>query len=211
MNVATITMDQDQARAKLKAYRSAKHKDAEEHYRQLEEGYAALAKGTPLLNLDDVFRDVALDEKSRPKLAIARADQKQVYFEWRNNDQRALFDTACLHRNNVRHRSYRIAVNMNRRHGRTQTTSRGETYGVAVTGYALIPLVPADVRPQFGLLKDLFILWEVDQWADEKIGARPPHDPMLLKHLGGALYAVLAQWDLTELERAVLGGAMQTR
>lgn len=38
----------------------------------------------------------------------------------------------------------------------------------------------------------------------------PPGDPLLLKHLAGTLYAVLAVWDLTELERAVFGGRMRT-
>src|SRR5438046_3023240 len=34
----------------------------------------------------------------------------------------------------------------------------------------------------------------------------PPEDPALLKHIGGDLYAVVAVWNLTELERAVLSG-----
>lgn len=34
----------------------------------------------------------------------------------------------------------------------------------------------------------------------------PPTDPLLLRHLHGDLYAVLAAWDLTPLERAVLAG-----
>lgn len=34
----------------------------------------------------------------------------------------------------------------------------------------------------------------------------PPGDPALLKHMGGDLYAILAVWDLSPLERAVLAG-----
>ena len=34
----------------------------------------------------------------------------------------------------------------------------------------------------------------------------PRTSRMLLRHLSGQLYAVLAVWDLTELERAVLAG-----
>ena len=33
----------------------------------------------------------------------------------------------------------------------------------------------------------------------------PPRDPALLRNITGTLYAVLAVWDLTEVERAVLG------
>ncbi|MGH3300400.1 MAG: hypothetical protein ACRDOK_01755 [Streptosporangiaceae bacterium] len=32
----------------------------------------------------------------------------------------------------------------------------------------------------------------------------PPRDPALLRWIRGDLWAVVAQWDLTELERAVL-------
>lgn len=44
-----------------------------------------------------------------------------------------------------------------------------------------------------------FILWEVDRWIPE-----PPRDPFLLKHIGAGLYAILAAWELTEIERAVM-------
>lgn len=73
-------------------------------------------------------------------------------------------------------------------------------------GYALIPMVPLDVRPATGRLADMFVLWEVEQWADRRIGAKPDIDPYLLKHVGGSLYAVLAEWDLTPLERAIMKG-----
>lgn len=43
------------------------------------------------------------------------------------------------------------------------------------------------------------ILWEAT-WS--RIA---PKDPALLKDIGGGLYVVLAIWDLTELERSVLG------
>ena len=43
------------------------------------------------------------------------------------------------------------------------------------------------------------ILWEVEQWDPT-----PPVDPALVRHIRGDLWAVIAMWDLTELERAVL-------
>jgi hypothetical protein len=70
-------------------------------------------------------------------------------------------------------------------------------------GTAMVPMVPPDVIKD-GRGCDLakhFVLWEVESWA-----AAPPVDPMLLKPIGGDLYAVVAQWDLTELERAILRG-----
>lgn len=41
------------------------------------------------------------------------------------------------------------------------------------------------------------------EWRPE-----PPKDPALLRHIGGDLYSVVAVWDLTELERAVLAGRL---
>jgi hypothetical protein len=48
-----------------------------------------------------------------------------------------------------------------------------------------------------GSLGNYHILCEAD-WEDV------PVDPILLRHLSGALYAVLATWNLSPLERAVM-------
>jgi len=42
-------------------------------------------------------------------------------------------------------------------------------------------------------------------WKPVRDRRRAPGDPALLKHLGGPFYAVLATWDLTFVEQAVLG------
>jgi len=64
----------------------------------------------------------------------------------------------------------------------------------------LTPIIPPALRPKHDLA-NYKTLWEVEAWK-----AEPPKDPMLLKPLSGMLYAVLATWDLTEMERAVLRG-----
>lgn len=68
----------------------------------------------------------------------------------------------------------------------------------------MAPLVPADVRPATGQLRDWHVLWEVEAWHDSPQTMTPPRDPYLLRYIGGSLWAVLAEWDLTELERAVM-------
>jgi hypothetical protein len=70
----------------------------------------------------------------------------------------------------------------------------------------MVPLAPPKVRPRVNAsLRSYAILWEVDEWTWSEY-PRPPRDPALLRHLGGDFYAVLATWDLTELERLVLSG-----
>jgi len=71
------------------------------------------------------------------------------------------------------------------------------------TKTTLTPIIPPALRPKHNLA-NYRTLWEVEAWTPT-----PPRDPMLLKPLGGMLYAVLATWDLTEMERAVLRGRIQ--
>jgi hypothetical protein len=209
MNVATITMDPDVARRKLKAYRSAKHRDAEEHYKQAAIAYAALAKGTPLIRLTEAIQQGGFFEDMRPKLAIARADRPEVRFRWSDGSMAEYcsdFDRRIGRA--IAHGS--LNVNMGRAHGLTVTSRAGHTWTKTIQGYALVPMVPADVRPEKGQLKDRFILWEVEHWSDRSQTAKAPIDPLLLQHVGGDLYAVLAQWDLSPIEQAILEGAMRS-
>jgi hypothetical protein len=67
------------------------------------------------------------------------------------------------------------------------------------SGHAMVPIIPPRYRPARSRLPRLHILWEVPAWT-----LVAPIDPALLRHLRGDLWAVLATWDLTPLERAVL-------
>ena len=68
------------------------------------------------------------------------------------------------------------------------------------TSKAVVPSIPPRLRPKIAY-SNLHILWEAE-WETV------PTDPMLLRHLDGALYVVLAVWDLTDLEKAVLKRAL---
>lgn len=206
MNVATITMDKDKAREKLRAFRAERHKDADEFYRGCEAGYSALAEGTPLIRLDEAIRNGGFFDDMRPKLAIARADREQVFFRWNAHSTTAQFNANKSHRWGRQFESLMCDVDLKQQHGMKYS---GGKYDKTVEGFARVPAVPADARPATGQLRDWFILWEVEEWADKPFTAEPPRDPFLLKHIGGQLYAVLAEWDLTELERAVMGSLIQ--
>lgn len=189
MNVPTITMEPKAAQVKLEAYRTQLRRRADAEYEAAVLGYEALAAGTPLINLSDAFTAAGLGEDGRPKLAIARADRKQVTVSVGWN----VLEFSTLQRSLWQYSgSLRIGIpyGANNKHK---------------TGYALVPMVPADVRPN-GDLRDFFILWEVEQWSDYRLSAVPDLDPYLLRHIVGDLYAVVAEWDLTPLERAIMTG-----
>jgi hypothetical protein len=196
MNVAQMTMPKAAAKRKLQAVRKQLHRRADAEYQALESAYQAAAAGRPLISLSDAFATAPRDEKGRPRLAIARADRVQVHL--RTSNER------CDFRAIARGGSFWDGRSM-----------RNPQYNVGVAvpgmlssvpdGYALVPIVPPDVRRSHSL-ETHFILWEVEQWSPTQIGARPDRDPYLLKHLGGDLYAVIAEWDLTDIERAVMAG-----
>jgi hypothetical protein len=197
MNTPTIEMPREVAREQLRHYRSQLHKRADAEYQAVATGLEHLARGTRLLNLADCFKNVPLDQHYRPKLAIARADRKTVRFR-RESRSVGRFDTRP-----PSHRGGRPWP----KHGLTfdldlPLSPADVNYWNLMDGSSVVPMIPASVREAIGRI-DLakhFVLWEVT-WADT------PRDPYLLKWTGaGDLYAVLAEWDLTDLERAVMGG-----
>lgn len=204
MNVSTLTMDPTQAREKLCAYRADLHKDSEAVYQEAAAAYERLAKGQVLLRLSQTIAEGGIDENNRPRLAICRADRKEVKVSKMWMDDSLMFQAGPFNWNGAPHYSIRQAPQLTRR-----VVMRHKVKEFA-PGYALVPMVPADVRPKHGQLKDWFVLWEVDHWADKPQLAKAPVDPFLLEHVGGDLYAVLAQWDLTPLEQAILEGAMHS-
>lgn len=200
MNLEPIAMDRDTAAAAVRAYRIAiRNKTAGraalvDRDRQLLRGYRALARGRRLIDLTQAFTAAGTfepDERTRdrlPKLAICEADAVRCVYS-------------------TRHRIFCADRAMDIRGGGvigrgwvrdplTYTASSWRSYE------AVVPSVPAALRPANGLA-GYHVLWEVDSWA----AIDPPRDPALLKWIGGGLWAVLAVWDLTELERAVLKGS----
>jgi hypothetical protein len=206
MNVETMTMDPELARERLRSVRSQLHRRADDEYKALEQGYQALAEGTPLINIAEVIRAGGFDEKMRPRLAIARADRRQVKLTWRAGQTLAEFDSGFELSGGQKTPSMVVAVDLDR-------TWDDPTRWRPLEGYSLVPMIPPQVRESSGVAayrdRAHFILWEVEAWADRPRRAVPDRDPFLLRHLGGDLYAVLAEWDLTPLERAVMAGRRQ--
>lgn len=194
MNVATLEVTPQEAREKLRAYRARRHRDVEAEYAAIAKAYEAVEQGGKLVDVEAAIRAGGFDQRDRPKIALARADRKVVRFRWNAGRHVASF---CTHDdwNDDRFPNLVHWINL----GRAPIVQAG----FRVEAFARVPLVPADVRPAVGQLRDWHVLFEVDQWYDRHPD-RPPRDPYLLKHVAGSLYIVLAEWDLTDLEIAVL-------
>jgi hypothetical protein len=219
MNAQTITMEPEAAQAKLDSYRDALQKrhsaKVDKEWKAAADAYRELAKGTPLIDPIAAIRECGWRSDSRPVLAIARADLQHVRWEvtgngrtWNPGTQRYGGNWApCTWRFESRNKS---DLSWRRRDGwgKTFTVSDvlAEPPGEPKRGVAMVPMVPPDVLPPRGCdLAKHFILWEVSDWD-----IAPPIDPILLRPIGGDLYAVVAQWDLTEVERAIIAGTRRS-
>jgi hypothetical protein len=206
MEVPTIKMDREEARRRLEAYRAQLRRSADAEYGAVAAGYEALVEGTPVMQFGPAIRNAPRDEKGRPKLALARADRLQVKLRW-SSGPILTFDCTKDFRQSVYVDSLLVRqVNMGANHGMRDPQHR---YLLTVQGYALVPLVPPEALAAIGgrtYLREHLVLWEVEEWADQPIRAVPDRDPLLLRPLHGDLCAVVASWDLTDLERAVMAG-----
>jgi hypothetical protein len=190
MNVDTITISPDEAERKLAAARLLSERQRLPEDDRFEQLYRAIRGGARIMHLYDAFRQTGLNDKGQPKLAIARADWRTVHLIHRI-DRRV----AC---------GFSSDPVWNYRATRRNIVLPAGTFGMDEEKltwgrlYSPVPYVPPNVRPAYHL-RNYHILFEVEQWSVY------PHDPYLLKHVGGPLYQVMAEWDLTPLEVSLFG------
>jgi len=189
MNVQTITMPRKEAYEAFREYREAFRRDGQVRDAALMRGYKALAKGKQVIDLAEAMKTAGLDAQGRPLLAVCRADAQRCHIEaWDTGGLRFWMDREG------RDRESRRFVQVP---NGTFTWPQGFIFWKLRNWSALVPMIPPRYRP-VSALSNFHVLWEAT-WQTE-----PPKDPMLLRRLDGMLFAVLACWDLTELERAVL-------
>lgn len=192
MNLDPMTMDKAAAEAAFREYRAAFMAERNRIDGELMRGYKALKEGKQLIRLSETISAGGVDDEGKPKLAIARADERAATFN-RNRDGSIRFSP--INGSRARDRSFFLPA------GTLPPVAFGVEFNSGWDLQALVPIVPPRFRPPgSGKLTGYHVLWEA-VWQRRP---RAPRDPALLRHLGGDLWAVLAVWDLTDLERAVL-------
>lgn len=185
MNIdnATMTVDWGVARNHYRTYQAAiKAGKATRDDVMLYKGYRALVRGQKVIDIHAAIGGAGVDANGRPRLAVCRADAPQVFMNvWGSG---------------VKYGSDRwkkrpasdVIVPLNAWPGRPR---------IGVDGQDTLPAIPPPFRPDRPL-SEFHLLWEAN-WRPV-----PTKDPMLLKHIDGPFYVVLAAWDLTPLEQAVM-------
>ncbi len=177
--------------------------------KELMKGYSWLAShDTPIIDIVSVMRAGGVDDQHRPMLAIGRADWRRVKLSRHSMHTRK--EEELSQPVYVFHDAYEY--NESHFHMKNVVIPR-DTFDLAtweaansgkVRTEAIVPLIPPRLRPK-GKLSNYFILWEAE-WEPEA-----PDDPFLLKRISERFFAVLAQWDLSPLEQAVIESNRLTR
>jgi hypothetical protein len=229
MQLPTLTITRDEAKEEVQRYRRARqHVVLTREDERMLTAYRAIAKGKTVI---DLHRAIALagtrseivavsrwrDGRQRdveitidlPVLAVLRADKRWAWTDGVGRDGtmslRATRDPRPI--GEVRFQAVEVFPRDDERG--TLSPWRDPTFR------ALLPTIPPHLRPTRALyggrvpidLSKFLVLWEAEWQLDRTV---PPGDPALLRHLGGTLYTVEAQWDLTPVEQAVLAGRQPT-
>ncbi len=195
MKVEQLRVDPTHARELWQKYQSHVHRqtpaDAE-----IAAIYKRIAQGKTVIRALESIRAAGLGEDGCPKLAIAPAHMTSAW--WRISRDSCTFGKRYP---NTRDRMEVVRMDwpgIEAAHARIAAQGRRRWEWEAT-----VPLIPIHLRPKRGL-QNYHILWEAE-WTK-----RYPVDPYLLRRFGGDAWLVVAAWDLTDVERAVMSSRMQS-
>lgn len=213
MEVEELTLPKERAEAEFNALRQALKQNTklrkEQIYKDQRAVYGHMRYGKKIIDIYESFQKAGLNKDGDPKLAICGADAKQCHcYKFKDGsavyaDQRWItvprktFGDVKLPPATFKWIALKPEIPLSNWQNDIKGNKNIQT---------LVPIIPAKilVNEVNVLLKNYHILWEVEEWKPV-----PPKDPILLKQLTPNLFGVLATWDLTPLERAIIRGRIQ--
>jgi hypothetical protein len=201
MNLGTIEITPEEATERLAEIERliASERTAEDL--ALAQAYRAAKRGLGVISLKRAFDLAGTFDNGLPKIAVVRATAKTVRVDvkhnWRTRNRGGEYYYSF---SDADYSNDEMGALVGTYHVNVHGSITDADYSRTRASQTVVPLIPPEHRPRSARrLGRLHILWEVEKWDPT-----PPVDPALIKHLRGDLWAVLATWDLTELERLVL-------
>jgi len=204
MNVELLTMEREDAKRMLREYRRELAREHTAELAAVEQGLQAVARGKRVLHLSNAIVSGGFDERGRPHIAACRADRTRVRLYMPPTGTMLRFTAQTDQRFGRRPLNDQIIA--------TRAVEHSFENRSWQEWDAMVPLVPPAALAASGLrsrgaLGRCIVMWEVERWVQADRKTNPDADPYLLRHVGGELYEILAEWDLTTLERAIMQGA----
>jgi hypothetical protein len=192
MKIDKVTMSKERAIKALREYRevlNTKRKDYIQEIELTKKCYYQLSRGRAIINILEAFKTAGYNEKNEPRLAFAQAKAKTVFFNQSTYGAREGYGTM---QNNSSTYGYTEFLRLPEGTFQSIKLDRNRMLN------SKVPLIPPKHLPKS--LTNCYLLWEVTDW---KVVTK---DPILLKKINNSLYAVIATWNLTKLERLIIAG-----
>lgn len=197
--VEEITMGKYAALQKYREYRDAATTHNLPYLKELKVAYRQLSKGHGVIDIFKAFRTAGLSEAGEPRLALFPSHLTLCHFQKDSNGGGRITCTAGWSRKGP-------VISFGDKFFCDKWETEKTSWGHQIRRQNIscpVPIVPAHLLPRTAL-ENFHTLWEVEKWNPE-----PPRDPLLLRRLSINLFAVVAKWDLTELERSVVAGRIR--
>jgi len=209
MDAKNIEMTEEEAKKAYDEYSHLVKDREEEHLEILKKCTYHLSQGRKLLNVYDVIKDGGVFENGEPKLAIGRADWGKVVFT-KHKGKSGIFADHKVSQNWGGRKEHINLPNDYFENGWEIAEHRdGKVYSwsspIRECINSPIPIIPAVLTPK-GKLNNYYILFEVDEWIEGSGRRMVDVDPLLLRRLSDNMFVVLAVWDVSPLEQAILEG-----
>jgi hypothetical protein len=206
-----VTMDRQAAIEKFREYEAAVKRTHAKADEVMAETYRALKDGHGVIHLASALKKGGVHANGSPKLAISRADETMCFFR-RHNEGGGLYGATIKQArfnhqgSQAAYRQYRVPDQTFPNWSKLRITI-GQPQAHQPSGWwdvcsAPVPRIPPKLRPADARSR-YQILWEVAEW---KLVA--PVDPLLLRPLTHGLAVVVAHWDLSQVERMVMGALL---
>src|SRR3990167_4201987 len=206
MNTPTLQMDKEEAKKHYKEYLEAVKTRKEKYLEELKSVYYHLSKGERILDIYEVFKQSGVNEEGEPKLGIVRADAKKCVFHkqplgagrfsesinWQDQEVPARFDVVLPSNTFLEWKTQEKPADVESWNFETIIRRNVSTK---------TPICPPHLLPD-GALDNYYILFEVEKWNEVPVAK----DPFLLKRINANAFLILSEWDLTEIEQAVIRG-----
>ncbi len=210
MELEKIQMPVEKAKEEWKKYTELIKTRREKYLKDMKSCMYELKQGKELIDIWKVMEKIGLNKNYEPKMAIARADWKEVIFIKQDAGRGFFSDReTSWSQSSEGHIDIKPNTFMEWPRVKEEREVHGTKNKVKIDGWQIVkdkiktkvPIIPAQLLPDSDI-KGFYILWEVDHWED----LPKKEDPILLKRITENLFVILGAWDVTELEQSVISG-----